>query len=921
MRIWILMIAMCWGGFCAEANNPALINERFENLQLKRVFKQLKQKYGLKIAFSDRLVADKKITVDIREKSVIDAFEILLEGTGLTYEYIAPKAIIIKRGRTEDKSFDLIGEIYDRGTGERLPFALIKVAGLSGGTTSNEDGIFSLKGLSDTSRIEISYLGYQTVNHTISRVDRKSRLFIAMRSSVESLEEVTVAAMQSKIEVLDDLSRVAFDPGLVENIPTTAEKDVFRMMQLIPGVTATNELQSGLEVNGGNVNQNVITFDGFRVYHMDHFFGYFSAINPYSVKSMRLFKTGFNAKYGGSASSVMELTGKDGNNSQVSGRFSINPLSINTSLEAPISDNTTLFMSGRRSYSDLFNLWHFNRIFEQYGQQVQGSEEILTLVDSIEYEPEFIFGDLNFKVSSKLDPKNLLSWSVYNSNDLLNFENSFQLQYPGDSLVNNSNLGFLKWGNFGTSVRFSRLWDESNYTDMFISYSKYGSEFSEKSTQQIIENRELVETQSSDAIQDNGIQDISFNVEHEWSGKNFTFVAGLQNSLYKTYINSTTNGEPVTQKDQDNVLLLTQFVHVDLPLSPAFDINFGLRSNYLSSREKVYLEPRASLGYQINDHLRLAAAGGIYTQFVNQINTQNVLQGSRDLWTLADNEIPVQISEHLIAGMAYSRSSLSFEFNFFQKQFSGIMDYAFRFGNRITEYENYEEQFFEGDGRAKGIETFIKHESSKFTGWLGYTLSKVNYRFDDIDEGDWFSADHDQRHEVNLFGSYRLGPLKLQATWFLGSGRPFTVYRLNARRNNNRRGNRPGVAILEADERNGRRLDTYHRLDLGLSYIHQLGNAELQVNANLFNVYDQNNIYDSTLETVVNPNLPAPGDGPGDGGPGDGGPGDGGPGDGGPGDGGPGGDGPGAGPMPTLVVPKKYGLMGFTPSISIELRF
>lgn len=912
MRVALLILIMCMSCLFSAANNPSVINERFEKQQLKRVFKKLKQKYGLKIAFSDRLVSDKQITVDIQDKSVIDAFEIILEGTGLSYEYIAPKAVIIKKGRPIEMSFDLIGEVYDQATGERLPFALIKVVGVPGGTTSNEDGIFSLKELSDTSKVEISYLGYQTVNRSISRTDRKSRLLIAMRSTVENLDEVTVAAMQNQIEVLDDLSRVAFDPGLVENIPATAEKDVFRMMQLIPGVTATNELQSGLEVNGGNVNQNVITFDGFRVYHMDHFFGYFSAINPYAVKSMRLFKTGFDARYGGSSSSVMEFTGKDGNNSAVSGRFSINPLSINTSLEAPISERTTLFLSGRRSYSDLFNLWHFNRIFEQYEQQVQGSERVLTIVNDVNYEPEFTFGDLNFKISTKIGAKNLLSWSVYNSNDLLNFENTFQLEYSPDSVENVSNLGFVKWGNFGSSVRFSRLWDESNYTDMFVSYSKYGSEFNEKSTQQIYSDNELVDTQSSDAIQDNGIEDISFNVEHEWSSPNFTFVAGLQNSLYNAYINSTTNGEAVTQKDQEQVLLLTQFVHVDLPLSPVFDVNFGLRNNYLSSRSQIYLEPRVSLSYRINDYLRFGAAGGVYTQFVNQVNTQNVLQGSRDLWTLSDSEIPVQISEHLIAGLSYSRTSWGLEFNIFQKTFSGLMDYAFRFGNRITEYENYEEQFFEGDGEAKGGEALIKYESNRFTGWLGYTLSKVDYRFNDIDQGAWFSADHDQRHELNLFGSYKLGPFRFQATWYFGSGRPFTVYRLDDRRNNRRRGNRPGVAILVSEGRNGRRLQAYHRLDLGASYVHQLGNAELQINANIFNVYDQDNVYGNTLRTIINPNNmpppPPPGDGPGGMGPGDG----------------PGGMGPGNGPgnpSPTILQPYDYGLMGFTPSISVELRF
>lgn len=891
MRLGLLILIMYCGSCLAAPKDPILINEQFDRLELKQVFKRFKKKYGLKIAFSERLVSEKLVTVDLREKSIAEAFEIILDGTGLSYEYIRPNAVIIKKGGPSKPTFDLIGEVYDQQSGERLPFALIRIAGQSGGTTSNEDGIFTVKQVTDTSQLEISYLGYASFNRKIESVDRKSRLLIPMQATFENLEMVTVAGMQDQVELLHHLSRVAFDPGLVADIPTSAEKDVFRMMQLIPGVTATNELQSGLEVNGGNANQNVITFDGFRVYHMDHFFGYFSAINPYAVKSMRLFKTGFDARYGGSASSVMEFTGKDGNNASVSGRFSINPLSVNTSLEAPISGNTTMFFSGRRSYSDLLNLWHFNRIFRQYEQQVSGSEEILTLVSDVDYEPEFTFGDLNFKISTKPGPKDLLSWSVYNSNDLLNFENSFRLEYPGDSLVDVDNLGFVKWGNFGTSLRFSRLWDDANYTDLLVSYSKYGSEFSEKSTQQIRNGPELTETQSSEAIQDNGIEDISLNVEHEWSNSEATVVVGAQNSLYRARINSETNGETFTKIEQNNVLLLTQFIDMDFSIIPRLAASLGLRSNYLSSRNQVYLEPRSSLSFQVNDNLSFATAAGIYTQFVNQINTQNVLQGSRDLWTLADEDIPVQIATHFISGISYSRSAWSMQLNFFQKQFSGIMDYAFRNGNLITEYENYEQQFFEGDGRARGVEAFIKHESGQFTGWMGYTLSKVDYRFEDIDEGDWYTADHDQRHEINLLGAYKAGAFRFQATWLFGSGRPFTIYRLNDRRNNNRRGDRPGVALLEAEGRNTRRLTAYHRLDVGVTYTYPWGKSELQINANAFNLYNRINIYGRTLRMEVNRTRPnSPDDGPGSSG-------------------------------PTVLLPRDYVLMGFTPSLSVELRF
>lgn len=916
MRFKFLLVIFIWIPLFVVANDPSRISEQFENVQLKEAFRKLKRKYRLKIAFSDRLVADKIITANIEEKEVGDAFKILLAGTGLTYEYISPRAIIIKKGKPQQTSFDLVGEVYDNGTGERLPFALIKVQGRSEGTLSNEDGIFSLTGLNDSSKIVISYLGYQTRIKSLTTKDQNKRLMLGLESNVANLDSVLVSAMENEIEILN-LGRVAFDPDLVQNVPTTAEKDVFRMMQLIPGVTATNELQSGLEVNGGNANQNLITFDGFTVYHMDHFFGYFSAINPYSVKSMRLFKSGFDARYGGSASSVLEFTGKDGNREEITGRFSINPLSINSSLETPLSENATLFLSARRSYTDLLNIWHFNRIFRQYEEQIPATEDITALVDSVEYEPEFTFGDINIKVSGNLGPKNLISWSLYNSNDLLNFDNSVALKYPEDSIVSVNDLGFVKWGNVGSSIRISRLWDTNHFTDFLVSYSSYSSEYNEKSSQVIREGPEVLDRQSSDVVQDNSIRDFSVDLEHEWTLTPAVITLGLQNSFLSASIFSQTNTEVFTDKQQDQIWLATQYLNVDFNPFPGAESSIGLRSNYLSSRDRFYLEPRASIRYRLSDHWRFSAATGLYSQFVNQINTQNVLEGSRDLWSLADDDIPVQTAEHVVAGLSYKRTSWNLEFNYFKKTFSGLLDYAFSGGNLLTSYVNYEQLFFEGDGRAKGVETFLKYESRRFTGWAGYTLSKTDYRFDDIDEGNWFAADHDQRHEINLFGSYELGPFKFHSTWFYGSGRPFTILFPQVDRRNTRRGDRPEVAILVSEDgRNSRRLQSYHRLDIGISYERKLGSSELQVNANIFNAYDRRNIYGNTLRSVIvndggNP-LP-PGGGPGGDGPGGDGPG---------GDG-PGGDGPGNPPPPQTpeIRPFDFRLMRFTPSLSVEVRF
>src|SRR5690606_28378397 len=132
------------------------------------------------------------------------------------------------------------------------------------------------------------------------------------------------------------------------------EADVLKVIQLLPGVQSGTEGTSGIYVRGGGPDQNLFLLDGVPVYNASHLLGFFSVFNPDAVKTVKLYKGGFPARFGGRLSSVVDISMKDGNMKKFSGNFSIGLISSKLSLEGPIiKDKTSFMLSARRTYLDV----------------------------------------------------------------------------------------------------------------------------------------------------------------------------------------------------------------------------------------------------------------------------------------------------------------------------------------------------------------------------------------------------------------------------------------------------------------------------------------------------------------------------------------------------------------------------------------
>ena len=229
---------------------------------------------------------------------------------------------------------------------------------------SDEFGFFKISGDIDvTDTLVISYIGYHPLK-VVNNVKNEVNYFEIVP---KILDVETINIFGKKIDFLQrssDLGVLSFSPRHITNLPNIGETDVFRSLQLLPGIQMGNSGFAGLFIRGGTPDQNRIILDGMTVYQVDHFFGFFSSINSNIVKDVQIYKSGFPAKFGGGISSIINITGKSGSTKKQKLDLFTNMLSAGFTYQKPISKRGSLIFSARRSFTDQYQTKLYDKIHD-----------------------------------------------------------------------------------------------------------------------------------------------------------------------------------------------------------------------------------------------------------------------------------------------------------------------------------------------------------------------------------------------------------------------------------------------------------------------------------------------------------------------------------------------------------------------------
>ena len=849
----------------------------YENKALDMVLFDIEIAHQVKFEYQKADIKDVRIDQYVPKMALEEAMRQLLQGTGIQFQFKSPnifqlskKTFVKNPALTASKEqptrtyFTLSGVIKDATTGETLPFSNVLVVGSSTGVSANVDGWFVLQDVpSDTVLVEVSYIGYRTQLFRLSPDMNLEEASFKLYTADHLLEAVTVTSTKKEqmMKASKGVSRMAIAPAQLSAIPSLGEKDVFRSLQLLPGVSGSNESSSGLFVRGGTPDQNLVLFDGFTVYHVDHLFGFFSAFNSNAIKDVQLFKGGFESKYGGRLSSVVDITGKDGNAEEFNVGGGISLLSVNGFLEMPFAKGKgTLILTGRRSFQSNF----YNDILEFSDGDSENEEENSNAPPfrrrgQASVVPESWFYDFNGKLTYKTK-KDVFSWSFYTGKDNLNNsrdanQNTFGSgPFGGGGLQQNFQLNIVDesdWGNTGTSAKWSRRWSDQLYSNALLSYSNYFSQ-RDRGTYLTIERDTSIIENNNGTTEDNNLNDCAFRWDWEWKPSLYHNIGfGVSVNYFDIKYDYIQNDTSTVLARDDQGILTAFYVQSQSTLFEKLIVSPSLRTSYFDQTSQLYWEPRLQVQYLLNDQIKLKAATGRFYQFANRIIREDIAQGSRDFWILSDGQnVPVGRSDHLILGTSYETNDYLFDIEGYYKVLDEITEYSTRFvlngfGQGVS--LDFEENFFNGDGIAKGVELLAQKKAGALTGWVSYTLGRVEHQFD-IYGDDPFVASHDVTHELKIVGMYRLGNWSFGGTFIYATGRPYTpplgAYTIELLDGST-------TDHFAISEKNAFRLPDYHRLDLSVNYDFDyfLG-GKATAGLSLFNLYNRSNIWYKEYEVV-----------------------------------------------------------------------
>ncbi|RYU96313.1 TonB-dependent receptor [Emticicia agri] len=748
--------------------------------------------------------------------------------------------------------FTVSGYISEKGSREQLIGVNVYLPNSSIATTSNTYGFYSLTiPAQDSVTLIFSFVGYQRIEKRIS-LQKSLELNIDLEPA-NQLQEVVVSArkQEEKVSESAQMSTIDLPVNQIKKIPAfLGEKDVLKVLQLMPGVQKGSEGQSGIYVRGGGADQNLIILDDAIVYNANHLFGFFSTFNGDALKSVELTKGGFPARYGGRLSSVIDLNMKEGNKEKLQGEGGIGLISSRLTLEGPIKKGKSSFLvSGRRTYLDI--------VARPFIKASSSSDD--------RSSGGYYFYDLNAKLNYDFGRKDKVYLSGYLGQDRF---------YVESEEANSSDESNLNWGNVTATARWNHLFNQKLFanTSFIVSSYKFGiGSFYSNRTQ----SSEDYTLKYNSRINDIGLKsDFDYFPDHKHSLR--MGIAATRHRFIPSAIVLRSNQTNLDKAANPIDVLESGIYGEDTwKVTDKFKMNIGLRLSYFLAQKRTYVrpEPRFSAALKLAENLSAKASYAEMNQFVHLLSNTGIGLPT-DLWVPTTRRVAPQNSRQIAAGIAqdFPDRELTLTVEGYYKAMNNIL--AYKEGSTFLNLDglgaqevSWEDNVTAGKGWSYGGEVLLQRKAGRFSGWVGYTLSWTQWQFAELNAGKKFFPKYDRRHDISVVGIYELSPrITLSGTWVYGTGNaltlPISSYQAYVDRFNSSRRN-PAIidriqwsnqGVNEYGEKNSFRAEAYHRLDFGIQFHKKLKRHERTWEFSLYNAYNRRNpfFYDIVSESTNN---------------------------------------------------------------------
>ncbi len=690
----------------------------------------------------------------------------------------------------------LSGYVRDATSGETLLLANVRVEGALIGAATNNSGYYAITDIPPGAlTISASYIGYRTERVELELAPgEQRRLDIELLPAAQDIEEITVTGEREESYEARKIGVQQLQTQLIKSLPALLQPDVFRSLQLLPGVKAASDYSSGLYIRGGGPDQTLILLDRTTIYNPSHFFGVFSTFNPDAIKDVRLYKGGFPAEYGGRLGSVLDIYNRDGNRREFDAGLALGLLSSRGIVEGPWRRGSYMLAMRRSTVEPIL---YFLRQAD-----VEGIPDA------------FYFVDANGKFNFDLSNRDFISLAFYAGQDVLDIE------IVDDARAN------IRYGNRTLSVNWTHLFSQQLFSNFTFTGSQYFS-------------RPVIELAATPIENENTVGDLSVKGDFEYiPGGSVSakagFWTGLLNLRFRTDFNEETAINWLTRS-----VYSSAYAQARWRPAPRITVEGGVRGNYFEEGGFVRASPRLSFEYEPTPALRLQAAYGRQYQFLTLITSE--LFSGFDTWLATGEGVRPSRGNQVVIGAKHI-SPLGF--NLDVEAYYRTMQNLFEWDPFVSDVAglDYDELFRFGEGRAYGLEMIAQRPQGRVNGFVASTLSRTRRRFPNVNDFRFYSPKYDRTLDVKTVLNVEISrAFRASAVWTYATGQAYTEPLAQYRLVHSPFDSDWSNALVT--KYNNRRLPAYHRLDVGVSWFARLFGADCELQAQALNAYARRNIW------------------------------------------------------------------------------
>ncbi len=715
-----------------------------EKVPIKQVLDALSKKHQVRFNYQSDLISDIYVLPTTSEDNLNKALKRLESETNLRFFRVSALVITITR------TFEICG--YLQNVMSQQPLADATIQSNASNTISDARGYFKIIVGSLDEIIQIRYLGFKPIKRVARFFTKNQCDTIPMYEEQETITGIVLKGYIVRgIDKKEDGS-TGIDFSRFTTLPGLIETDVLQTVQALPGIQSIDETVSNINIRGGSNDQNLILWDGIKMYQSGHFFGLISSFNPQITQKVTVVTNGAEASLTDGVSGTIDLRTDEQLQSRFKGSAGSNFISADAFADIPLGEKSSIQIAGRRSIDDLVRTPTFDVFFDRVTQETEIAENEQSVINS---NQSFSFFDASFRWLYKPTEDDNIRLNFIVVNNDLTFDETASLEG-----ITETRESSLSQNSIAAGLYYDRRWNFRFSTQISV----YNTDYRLQGI-----NANVLEQQRF--LQENIVSETGAKINADYNLDVAQVSLGYQFTESEITNLNDIDVPRFLRRDSEVLREHAVFVQAFYQDDRGFSIKPGLRTNYIGEFDTVLVEPRLSINKAIGEHFQVEVLGEFKHQNTSQIiNFQNDFLGvERRRWQLTDNDsIPILESKQASLGTRYAKDGWLVDATVYYKTVDGITAQSQGF---TTKFEFAKAT---GSYEVTGIDFLLRKQLKNLSSWLSYSYMVNEYTFESLEDVS-FPSNFDNMHSITVGTSYSYDKLRIAAGLNYRTGKPTSI--------------------------------------------------------------------------------------------------------------------------------------------------